>query len=149
MKGGRKALGVPCSLVGSKDQTPVRWNFSHEGAEIALALTDGGQEDLGKSKKSQHKNPDRDVQVQDDREIRDVSALLMPTAIKSKEKYFPAGVGVWEMPRYLPLKLIFPSFSPRQSRNPSEISALKVKLESFHPQPCKLFLKSVTLKIIH
>lgn len=43
----------------------------------------------------------------------------------------------------------FSFFSLQQSRNPSEISALKVKLESFHPQTCKLFLKSVTLEIIH
>lgn len=77
------------------------------------------------------------------------NALLMPTVIKSKEEFFPAGIGVGAVARYLPLKLLFPFFSPRRGRNPSEISALKVTLESFHPQTCKLFLKSVTLEIIH
>lgn len=43
------------------------------GSEISLSLTDGGQKDLGKLKQSQHENPDRDIQVQGDREIRDVS----------------------------------------------------------------------------
>lgn len=45
------------------------------------------------------------------------------------------------MTRCLPLKHVF-----QWSRNPSEISVPKVKLESFHLQTCKLFLKSVTLK---
>lgn len=46
------------------------------GSEISLSLTDGGQKDLGKLKQSQHENPDRDIQVQGDREIRDVSGKV-------------------------------------------------------------------------
>lgn len=73
------------------------------------------------------------------------STLFNAYGNKVQANVFSKGEAVWGNGKMFTCTTSFFHWS----RNPSEISVLKVKLESFHPQTCKLFLKSVTLKIIH